>query len=494
VVIYLLVFSYLLTSVGARTGGTLEYAIDDPYIHMAVAKNYLQQGVWGITRYETTSSLSSILWPWLLVGYFKIFGITLYAPLIINLVLGLAIILLSFLCLNTRRAFLFSLAAAFLGSTLSLTFVGLEHNLHIIATLLLFLGATSEKRGVAFATLLALLSAFTTSSRYEGIAAVLVLAIFRLWRGDMKGSFLMLIGGFTPILLYGLWSLSVGWYFLPTSILTKMYNHDLRTPLGILNLLGLRGLSMGLKNPAIYSLLVFLLILLSVRAIPKEHTWKVYLAIAIAFMHSNFGNFGWFYRYEAYVVVLLLFVSIAYSNFDLRNLNLAYLLIGVLLLYPVLRRGAASLFLLPDATEEQYLQDYQMAKFLKLHYDGQPVVLNDVGHVAFYTDVRILDLWGLASKRSAQLLVERNYTWEEVSNWVENEGARIGILYGDVFSKRYFPILWEEVGYWKLLNSKAFVIGSPTVVFYAIGEDPNVLHIKLAEYCNNLMPPGVICQ
>ena len=44
-----------------RENGHLVYALDDPYIQMAMAKNFVLHGVWGITRFGFTSSSSIAL-------------------------------------------------------------------------------------------------------------------------------------------------------------------------------------------------------------------------------------------------------------------------------------------------------------------------------------------------------------------------------------------------------------------------------------------------
>jgi len=49
------IVAVLLIASLRRTSGHLVYALDDPYIHMAMAKNFSQHGVWGVTRYGFTS-------------------------------------------------------------------------------------------------------------------------------------------------------------------------------------------------------------------------------------------------------------------------------------------------------------------------------------------------------------------------------------------------------------------------------------------------------
>src|SRR5690242_17300955 len=68
----------------ARHHGQFAYALDDAYIHMAMARNVVQHGVWGITRHGFTSSSSSPLWTLLLSAVGAVAGIHDLTPLLLN--------------------------------------------------------------------------------------------------------------------------------------------------------------------------------------------------------------------------------------------------------------------------------------------------------------------------------------------------------------------------------------------------------------------------
>ena len=54
VVILCVTVGVISTILILRENGYLVYALDDPYIQMAMAKNFSQHGVWGITRFGFT--------------------------------------------------------------------------------------------------------------------------------------------------------------------------------------------------------------------------------------------------------------------------------------------------------------------------------------------------------------------------------------------------------------------------------------------------------
>src|SRR5579859_966505 len=72
--------AFVLASL-SQNDGHLIYTLDDPYIHMAMAKNFALYNVWGITRYGFTSATSSPLWTFLLSLFYRVFGVSDYTPL-----------------------------------------------------------------------------------------------------------------------------------------------------------------------------------------------------------------------------------------------------------------------------------------------------------------------------------------------------------------------------------------------------------------------------
>jgi hypothetical protein len=77
--------------------GYFVYVIDDPYIHMAMAKNMALHGVWGVSQYHFASSSSSLLWTALISLVYWIFGIKQLVPFALNILFGLAAVVFAHL-------------------------------------------------------------------------------------------------------------------------------------------------------------------------------------------------------------------------------------------------------------------------------------------------------------------------------------------------------------------------------------------------------------
>ncbi len=110
----------------------LVYAIDDAYIHLAVAKNLAQHGVWGVTPYEFSSSSSSLLWTLLLTTLSLFFGANELLPLILNVIFGSLIVVLVYFNISRYKVSNFYksltlLAVIILTPLLPLIFSGMEH-------------------------------------------------------------------------------------------------------------------------------------------------------------------------------------------------------------------------------------------------------------------------------------------------------------------------------------------------------------------------------
>ena len=77
------------------TDGHLIYALDDAYIHMAVAKTLASHGIWGCTPFHFSSSSSSLLWTFGLGVAYRAFGVHDWTPLVTNVAFAIATLVIA---------------------------------------------------------------------------------------------------------------------------------------------------------------------------------------------------------------------------------------------------------------------------------------------------------------------------------------------------------------------------------------------------------------
>src|SRR5688572_5305419 len=95
----LVIFTVQLTLSIRKNEGHFVYALDDPYIHMAIARNFARHGVWGVTRYEFSSSTSSLLWTLLLAAAYLVTS-SAYVPLVFNIACAIFLLAIAYFILE----------------------------------------------------------------------------------------------------------------------------------------------------------------------------------------------------------------------------------------------------------------------------------------------------------------------------------------------------------------------------------------------------------
>jgi hypothetical protein len=510
----------LSTLIILRENGHLVFALDDPYIQMAMAKNFALHGVWGITRFGFTSASSSPLWTFLIAVTYLLLGISETSPFYLSLLCAALLLWAAFRILrwykvSPRITFWALLILIFFTPLPTLICIGSEHPLHAALTILLtFLAArllSEESPAVARRDLIVLLALapVLTVVRYEGMFLILVIAALFCLRGRWRTGLGVGVAGFSSILLYGAIGLAKGWSWLPSSILLKgsfPRFTDLGTAADSVFGPPYNNLKSGPHLVVLVAAALFLAIAASDRQKALWDSRRVMTAIfvLIALAHIQFCMVALFFRHEAYLVALGIVVIVAQLADQLpeklfgtpgdRALvpkRVAALVLAAFLIYPCLVRAGAALVYLPQASKNIYEQQYQMGLFIKRYYQGTTVALNDIGAVNFLADVHCLDLWGLGNYEVTELRRRRDYHAQDILRLGREAGVKVAIVYDTWYAGEIggLPREWSGVGAWTLPDN--VVTGGDTVSIYAVDESETVpLMQKLREF-SAFLPKGV---
>lgn len=209
------------------------YPADDTYIYMAMSRNLMEWGVWGVTKYDFTGTSSSHLWVILLAFAFKLFGTSEIVPLTLNFVIGLfcfgsLALIAKTLKFTLKQFFVFSLLFIFIVFPSHATVFGMETLLHGLLCLLfvwrsiLILQEKMDAKPQLQSLLLTwVITALFCSVRYESPYAVGPVILILLTRGQWKKGLMLFSAACTPVFAYGLFAISKGQFFFPNTILLK---------------------------------------------------------------------------------------------------------------------------------------------------------------------------------------------------------------------------------------------------------------------------------
>lgn len=484
-------------AVTLRRNGEFVYALDDAYIHLATAKNLALHGVWGITPYEFSSSVSSLLWVIMLAGFFRLFGTTELAPVWLCAASAIAALWSAEWALRKnaidvpqRTAVLLMLVI--LAPMPTLIGCGMEH-LTQTAVCIAFLalatealtasrsGTGSETGMTAPEARVLVMAPLVSAIRYEGIFLVFAVCLLCVQRGWWRYAILLGVLCWLPVFIYGAISMSEGSSFLPNSLLLKT---DAPSALGFTTIWKFIGRSvrqLTTEHVALYTLMIAAATTLyRFRQLPEEASRKTPVMLTLflitAVLHAALTTKEHFYRYDAWLICLgILSFAVARSESaknDRFRIRWTPALIPViaLLFLPVAARAREALAHTPQAMTNIYEQQIQMGKFFRIHYRDERVAANDIGAMCYIGEVRCLDLYGLGSSAVAGHKRAGTWTTEAIAQLTAESQVKVAVVYESWFQeKEALPHSWQRIGRWTIDNN--VVCGDRVVSFFAVAPD-----------------------
>jgi hypothetical protein len=501
-------------------GGSFTYAIDDPYIHLTIARNLATTGTYGIVPGVYESASSSPGWVVLLAALIRVApAAAVWLPLALNLLAAAAVLLLvirsqSFL-FRLESPLLRGLAYALLPLAMflpGLVLVGMEHSLHALLVVgLLLLLARALQRPLSGRELAATagLSLLAGSVRYEtlflagGAAMALLLAagapggeaargvvgraVARLRRREVWAFFV------PPLLVTAVLAainLHNGQYALPNSVLAKSGLGAGQGLAGWVPSLG--GIWGTLTEDLLASgLLLIGLAYLALRRLsgPQSGLWLAWTLMAG--LHVLYAKFGWFDRYQGYIVasgMLLTLRSLPELQLRRGPAHLRTTLAAVVLL--VALPGFKFSLEAQIPTYAQLIHQHQdaMGQFFAAEYAGQTIMVNDIGEVSWQHRGGLDDLWALGSYDILRAYRTGAMGPAFVGRLAARDHVQVVAVWGAL--RNDIPAQFVEVARWSTSGT-----GRPDadndVVFYAPGPaQAATLRLRMQAFASSL-PAGV---
>ena len=499
----------VVRQVEQQADGRFVYALDDTYIHLAIAKNLTLHGNWGVSPTEFSTAASSLAWPLAVSGAFLLCGVREWVPLAFNAIAAALAVLVAWSILERRKPpywlMLVMLGILILATPMiPLVAVGMEHLAQAVVSLVFLYAACSgmEDRDQRWwglrATTVALLSApLVTAIRYEGMFLIVAVSMLELLHGQWRRALITAALGMLPVVVAGAVFVSHGAFFFPASVLIKSSPSDLGSVAGVAHLLP-GAIEKLIRYPELAALILAVAVVTAALGRRGWHAAAGLMGIAflaVAAMHVLFAQVGWFYRYEAYLVyvglvVIMLEVGELFSSrpAEARSWRPALVLAGLCLAWPIGTRVIHSHSVTVRGCLNIYRQQIQMARFLDEFYPGASIAISDIGAICFFTDARCLDLRGLGDTEIARLRLEHQYSRSNLERIVRSRRVEIAVTYENLL-KSGLPRSWTKVGAWRMPDN--VICESDTVVFYAVGDGTAVpLSEHLEEFDKRL--PAVV--
>jgi len=480
---------YYISSV-LKTDGHYVYLLDDAYIHLAMAKNFALYEVWGMTRYQFSSTSSSPLFTYMLSVLIKIFGNNDQIPLYFNAVFSIGI--LYFLSIyyadilnEVKRTVLAVLFTVFFIVLPLHLLSGMEHVfqvfLFVINIFCFYRRGQNRAAEYGFYFSLLLMGLIRFESMFYFVILAAMFAVVRKW----KDAALVLVLGLIPIAAFCAFNYQQDGYFFPNSVVVK--GTKLSFDSNIVHQLKVILLDNFLLNISFYKVGVFpvLLCLIFIYRDFKTKTFKKvlednFLLIVFSLLmvcHSMFADLKGLFRYEAYILTGFCMVLIPklkefFFNFThyIKKEKIITVFIAanaVLLIY----KGSVAHKVMNNGGKNIYEQQVQSAKFLHQFYNTSKVVANDIGAVSYYTDIHLLDIAGLGSVETVPFNENKGKFDQKFENFltkycIDNK-YDLAIVY-EGWLQGHVPSHWKKAAVLKI--GEKITVARQEVSVYSIDE------------------------
>ena len=464
------------------THGIWSYPFDDTFIHLAIAKNIAYYGVWGISPHTFSSASSSVLYPLLLAGCMKIFGLATWLPFAINLLAGIALIIvvqrwLARQGLSTITQILTLLALILLTPLPALVIFGMEHTLQLLFDFLFIYQFAAARDKTKMSWTVYLFGFLVMATRYEGmfliaLAGLLLLTApgLPLMRRIRNAAQLGAIASL-PIVIFGLYAMSKGSYFIPNSVLVKSTTPG---PADISDRLFYFHPTIGgiaIQRLLILLPLTYLFFLEQLRKAPVYRCILLML-MGVTLFHLLFASTSILFRYESYLIgcsipVVSVMAAKYGANWLQQQTPSKWLAIATILILalPLFMRSQAAFSIMARGSINIYEQQYQMGQFVHRYYNNTPMAMGDIGAISFFSQGRNLDLEGLGNLEVARSRKNNYWTPDFLDQQCRKDSVKVAIIFD-----RSYPFdlrrHWYKVATWQIPGN--LVCYSDVVSFYAV--------------------------
>lgn len=459
-----LAFLALVASSMVLTGGRFEYPLDDAYIHLAMAEQ-LARGGYGVNPGEYAAASSSPLFSLLLVPLHGT-GLHRFVPLFWNVVGLVASLWLWGRILSqagygrSATGVLLAVLAPLAINLVGVAFVGMEHALHVAASLAILSGLIRFAEDGKVDLLLVLGIFLSPLLRLEGLALVLLACGYVVLCGRWRMGVALIALGLVPVIGFSAWLMSLGLEPVPSSISAKLSVPGDESP-GLMGYVAekISRFSQSRHSWILIASCLACALLLPRRGFRLSRRGGILIIVLLAgCAHLLFGRFGWMERYEVYINATVL-AGLFWAAARTPRLILLPLIPVVMAAALYLPR---QLQIFPIAPRAVALQQVQMGRFVKEHWQA-PVAVNDLGFVSWQNPNYVLDLWGLASyeARIARLSAS-DRLW--VAKLAAQKNVEIAIIYPDWFPNQISDE-WQLLGELTMSVNIAY-LGGDKVSFF----------------------------